>query len=277
MRVRNIAFCLLCLVCLVCMAAFASTASAKVYGLQDIMNPAMHNICAITFDDGPHAIRTDRILDALKEENVRATFFVLGSQVQHFPHIAQRIYAEGHEVGSHAFTHTALSSLPIIEVRKELEQTNKLLEQLDIPTPRFIRPPFGDYNGAIMRLLREMKMDLVLWSTDSYDWQGRPDYTDMPNMYPEVMNAQTQRGIFLFHDTKLVTAQDAKIIVQTLRQIGCKHFVTVSEYFDALNDPEALALLREAAPQEMALEGVEQGENVEESPPVLPVQSSTEN
>ncbi len=240
--VKNIALGVVLAACM--MLSVNSQATAKVYGALDIMNPVMHNICALTFDDGPHP-RTHKVLDALQAENVRATFFVLGSQVQYFPQITRRIYEEGHEIANHAFSHTALTSISVQEARQEILHTNALLEKLDIAKPRFIRPPLGAYNRSIMLLVRELEMDLVLWSTDSYDWQGRPDYTNMPNMTREAMTQENQRGIFLFHDTKLVTAQDAQKIVQTLRSMGCKHFVTVSEYFDALHSPQVLAALRE--------------------------------
>ncbi len=219
------------------------SAKAKVYGATDIMDPVMNNMCALTFDDGPHP-RTHKVLDALKEENVRATFFVLGENVQYLPYVITRIHNEGHEIANHAFSHTALTSLSPEDVHKEISSTNGLLRDLGVPKPRFLRPPLGAYDKKVARIARKLEMDVVLWSTDSYDWQGRPDYANMPNMLREVMTTETQRGIYLFHDTKLVTAQDAKEIVQTLRAIGCKYFVTVSEYFDALASPEVMTALR---------------------------------
>ncbi len=232
---------LVCMVISVC--AQGGKAHAKAYGLKQILDPTMHNICAITFDDGPHP-RTVHILDVLKEENIRATFFVLGSQVQYFPQIAKRIYQEGHEIANHSYTHPALTQLSDEGVKKELERTNAVIQKNGIPRPRFLRPPLGAYNGATMRIVNELGMDLVLWSTDSYDWQGRPDYSTMPNMAGEAMTDATQRGIFLFHDTKRTTSRDAKLIVMVLRAIGCKEFVTVSEYFDLQASPELLAMLR---------------------------------
>ncbi len=228
-------------------------AVAKIYGALDIMNPIMHNICALTFDDGPHP-RTEKVLRALQEENVKATFFVLGSQVEYLPHVVQRIHAQGHELANHAYTHTALTNFSRKGIYQEIHKTNELLRHLGIPKPRFLRPPLGAYNGTVKRVLDEMGMDLVLWTTDSYDWQGRPDYANMPNMLNEKMDVATQRGVYLFHDTKLVTAQDAKRIVQELRTLGCQRFVTISEYFSCLAYSEVLAKVREKTPQEKAYE-----------------------
>ncbi len=227
---------------------FVQLATAKVYGALDIMNPVMNNMCALTFDDGPHP-RTHKVLDALKEENVRATFFVLGENVQYLPYVITRIHNEGHEIASHAFSHTALTSLSPEEIYKEISDTTDLLGDLGVPKPRFLRPPLGAYDKKVARVARTLELDVVLWSTDSYDWQGRPDYANMPNMMREDMTTETQRGIYLFHDTKLVTAQDAREIVQTLRSIGCTYFVTVSEYFDALASPEVMAALRQEQDQ----------------------------
>ncbi len=234
------------------------TAMAKAYGARDILDPAMHNMCALTFDDGPHP-RTLRVLDVLKEENVKATFFVLGVQVKYYPQITQRIHEEGHEIANHAYSHTPLTTLSQLEVRREIEDTNALLLELGISKPRFVRPPLGAYDGQVMRELRRLEMDLVLWTTDSYDWQGRPDYYNMPNMANEAMTTETQRGIFLFHDTKLVTANDAKRIVTVLREIGCQHFVTVSEYFMYQESPLKLAQFRqENKPDKKQTSAIEQ-------------------
>ncbi len=226
---------------------------AKVYGILDIMNPAMHNICALTFDDGPHPF-TPKVLRALQEENVKATFFVLGLQVEYFPHTVKRIYAQGHEIANHAYSHRALTDLTHKEIYKEINKTNELLRHLGVPKPRFLRPPLGAYNGVVIKVLNQLGMDLVLWSTDSYDWQGRPDYTNMPNMLNENMTKKTQRGVYLFHDTKKVTAQDAKRIVQELRSMGCQRFVTISDYFSSLASPQVMAKVREKTAEEKARE-----------------------
>ncbi len=254
-----------------------SVGHTKAYSGWQIMNTSMNNICALTFDDGPHP-RTVKILDALKEENVRATFFVLGSQVQYFPKIVRRTHAEGHEIANHAFSHTALTTLSSAEVKKEIEQTNRLLAKYDIPKPRYLRPPLGAYDRSTIAILNELNMDLVLWSTDSFDWQGRPDYSNMPNMVGEVLTPETQRGVYLFHDIKLTTARDIKLIIMILRSIGCHHFVTVSEYFDAIKSPELLAKIREetvtAKVTEEAIlpeETVPTQFKIEKPAPILPV------
>ncbi len=240
-----------CFCFLITFQIFPSVGHTKAYSGWQIMDTSMNNICALTFDDGPHP-RTVKILDVLKEENVRATFFVLGSQVQYFPKIVRRAYEEGHEIANHAFSHTALTTLSAANVKHEIEHTNRLLAKYDIPKPRYLRPPLGAYDRSTVAILNELDMDLVLWSTDSFDWQGRPDYSNMPNMVGEVLTPETQRGIYLFHDIKLTTARDIKLIIMILRTIGCQQFVTVSEYFDAIDSPEVLAKLRENMVEETA-------------------------
>ncbi len=239
------------LVCF-CMS-FSANVQANVYDVQKIMDPQMHNICALTFDDGPHP-RTIEILDVLQEEGIKATFFVLGSQVSYYPKIVQRTYADGHEVASHAYTHMSLAKLSTERVRKEILDTNAVLEKNGIPKPRFLRPPLGEFDGRTVRILKELDMDVILWSTDSYDWMRKVDYANMPNMMGEKMTQKTQRGVFLFHDTKLRTAREVGRIIHTLRSIGCERFVTISEYADAQRSPELLAQLRENMSAEKTLE-----------------------
>ncbi len=234
---------------------FPTTSQAKVYDVMQIMDPKMHNICALTFDDGPHP-HSNKILDVLAEENVKATFFVLGAQLSYLPSIAKRMHAEGHEVASHAYTHLSLAKLSDASVRKELKDTNALLAKYGIPAPRFLRPPLGEFNFRTVKIANEFDLDIILWSTDSNDWRGRVNYAHMPNMINEAMTSKTQRGIYLFHDTKLRTARNVRLIVQTLRQIGCQRFVTVSEYTEAQSSEAALTALRQEMQSNDILEEV---------------------
>ncbi len=127
------------------------------------------NVVCITFDDGPCA-QTARILDTLKRENVRATFFCVGQQVERYPHIARRIVDEGHTLGNHSFSHGAVLPLKGANaIRKEIRDTQATIARATGRVPRFFRPPFGVTNPMIATALTGLGLTSVGWSVRSLD------------------------------------------------------------------------------------------------------------
>src|SRR5581483_7001528 len=96
----------------------------------------------LTFDDGPTKEFTPRILDALKEENVKVTFFAVGSQAEREPEILRREIADGHELGNHSFSHPDLGKIGELNADLEINSTNRLFEALTGHSTVLFRPPF---------------------------------------------------------------------------------------------------------------------------------------
>ena len=97
-------------------------------------------LVAITFDDGPHAVNTPKLLELFKKNDVKATFFVIGRSVKRDPELAKRMLAEGHELGNHTTTHADLAKLGDLEkVRKEIEDTQRILMETIEAMPRIIK------------------------------------------------------------------------------------------------------------------------------------------
>jgi len=94
---------------------------------------------ALTFDDGPEEYWTPKVLDILKEKNVRATFFVIGQQVQKHPDVLRRIDAEGHIIGDHTFTHADLTKLNSEQVDEEIEKCSTTIKTIIGKTPKLVR------------------------------------------------------------------------------------------------------------------------------------------
>ncbi len=220
----------LCIVFLQGMPAFA-----KMLDGHTILRASDANICALTFDDGPSHL-SGKILDELQAENVKATFFVLGSQVLQYPRFVQRMKDEGHEVANHSFNHADLSKLSAEGSYADMQKVNEILDEFGIE-PRYFRPPYGKHNKKVVAMAAKLGMDTVLWSTDSRDWSSQPDYANMENIFGRPFSTEEMRGIFLFHETKKRTARDIRLIITILRAVGCEHFVTVSEYFDTVSLP----------------------------------------
>jgi len=98
---------------------------------------------AMTFDDGPSAENTPRLLEMLKQRNIKATFFLIGQNVASNPDLVRRILAEGHEIGNHSWTHPQLSKLSDQRVSSEITKTQDAIKDASGFTPTLLRPPYG--------------------------------------------------------------------------------------------------------------------------------------
>ncbi|AOY75894.1 polysaccharide deacetylase family protein [Clostridium formicaceticum] len=209
------------------------------YGSEIVWNgPTDQKIVALTFDDGPHPRYTPKILDLLKEYDIKATFFVLGKHVERYPETVKRMIAEGHEIGNHTYSHINVRESSKEKIEEEFEKTQRAVFSLTGVKPQFFRPPFGFYNEATVGIAREAGCKIILWSThqDSKDWSN-------PGIYKiiETVLTKTQNGdIILLHDYvegESQTLEALKEILPELKNRGYS-FVTISQVIEmnALED-----------------------------------------
>jgi len=164
---------------------------------------------ALTFDDGPSAVWTPKVLDILKQRGVKATFFIVGTNGETNPSLVQRILAEGHEIGSHTFTHPNLGEVSSEVARLELNATQRLVEALTGRSMRLFRPPFfGDAEPttpseiAPVKLAQTLGYVTVGLRVDPDDWQG-PSADQIVQRIMDRMadtNPETRGQIILLHD-----------------------------------------------------------------------------
>lgn len=214
-----------------------------------IMDQSMpENLCALTFDDGPSP-NTPFLLDQLKAHDIKATFFLLGSQAVHYPNIVRAIQQNGHEIGNHSWSHANLRLLSSDRQKEEILKTDELLRSYGI-TPLYLRPPYGSFDDRTISIAGDLGISLILWSLDSHDWKHLPaNYAKLLSTRGTIYEDGNLRGIFLFHDIHKSTVDDLPRIIENLRAGGCQKFVTVSEYLHANMDPEpALAMTRRHSP-----------------------------
>lgn len=186
-------------------------------------------VVMLTFDDGPAAEKdggaTAQILDILKRENIKATFFVTGYGARNQA-LLKREIAEGHTVGTHTVTHPNLSKLQTKEaIEKEILPVNALVEKLTGKPVKYFRPPFGMYNdphGYVKEVAREREFEIINWTTGSLDWQ----YRDPAKVTDQVLKTIMPGGIVLMHDTHKWTAEALPMIIKGLREKGYE-FVTI--------------------------------------------------
>ncbi len=198
-------------------------------GMELIRLGISNNMCALTFDDGPGPY-TAKLLDVLAKHNVPATFFVVGTQVRRRPELIKRMLAEGHEVGNHSYSHTALRNRSPQAQHDDLIKLDHLLRDLGAK-PRFVRPPFGFYDHNTINTVQEMDGHIVMWTADSEDWRNTEDVNDILTNMQMIYRGAPLRGVFLFHDTHRPTVEHMDEILTALAAAGCR-FVTLSEYID---------------------------------------------
>lgn len=129
---------------------------------------------ALTFDDGPDDKFTIQILDILKEYQIKATFFLVGKQIERYPDIVKRIFDEGHDIGNHTWGHKQLSQLKQAQALEEIRSTNELIESITGYPVYLFRAPYGDTSGPVMSWLQEENQHVIGWSVDTLDWNGTP-------------------------------------------------------------------------------------------------------
>ena len=184
-------------------------------------------VIALTFDDGPHPSYTDRILDVLEQEGVKATFFVIGENVAAYPEVTRRVFGAGHEIGNHTYTHPLGGKAQLAELEAEIRKTDALLEKLGCPTVRLFRPPQGKYPAGLASCLQQSGKLTVLWNIDTRDWDKRTE----AQIINEVETKVHGGDIVLFHDFvggESATIPAIKKLIPALKERGYR-FVTVSE------------------------------------------------
>ncbi len=126
---------------------------------------------AITFDDGPSKY-TKKILDVLKKEKVKATFFLVGKHAEKYPDVARRIAGEGHEIGSHSYEHIQLSLRTAKTLVGQIDKSETAIKKITGKKPKYFRPPRGTYDQKLRALLVEMGYKITLWSVSTHDWRN---------------------------------------------------------------------------------------------------------
>ena len=189
---------------------------------------------AMTYDDGPHAANTPRLLDMLKQRNLKATFFVVGECAAEYPAIMKRIVAEGHEVANHSWSHPLLSKMAEGGVTEQLQKTHDAIVNTTGVAPKIMRPPYGGFT-ANQRAWANAKWGykIILWDVDPLDWKVR----NAEHVKTEILHHTVAGSIVLSHDIHKSTVDAMPDTLDGLIGRGFK-FVTVSELI-AMDKPAA--------------------------------------
>ncbi|MEG0473057.1 MAG: polysaccharide deacetylase family protein [Solibacillus sp.] len=179
---------------------------------------------ALTFDDGPHPKVTPQIVKILNKYDAKATFFVVGKNVQKYPEVVKNVSDAGHEIGNHTYEHKKLTALTVKQVNSQIELTDNAVKAAIDQTTTVFRPPYGAYNKTITNLL---EVPNIMWSIDTLDWKHHD-----PNKTLQIVKTNAKRdSIVLMHDIHQTTADSLDSVLAYLTQQGYE-FVTVSELLE---------------------------------------------
>lgn len=185
----------------------------------------------LTFDDGPHATYTPRVLDILKAHGLHAIFFMVGRNLGVMRDTApapganlelvRRVVAEGHAVGNHSYSHPVLPKLDNEHLRREVEDTQRLIETMAPPgasRTRTMRPPFGARNDRVLAEIDGQRLRSVMWNIDSLDWADPIPESIVRRVVREIEKEGS--GIILMHDIQARAVDALPRIITELKQRG---------------------------------------------------------
>lgn len=179
-------------------------------------DPAKKQI-ALSFDDGPSTTYTPEILNVLKEQSVKATFFTIGENIEEHPDIFKQILEEGHLVGNHSFYHSNWFDLQTSKsMIEEMQETHELVYQLSGKHLNWFRPPYGVINPQVKKALRKMKYQPIGWSVRSMDTVAR----DRAKLLNRLKQSLRPGAVILFHDTQQVTLEVLPDYIQFVKEQG---------------------------------------------------------
>lgn len=192
--------------------------------------PAASGKIALTFDDGPHEHYTEEILDILAKYDIKATFFVIGTNADTYPELIRKELEAGHEVENHTLSHVYLKKATDVEIKEEMIESQSIIASITDYKTKFLRPPGGLYDGRLTSIANELGYKIVLWSLDTCDWAHPTPENIAANVLEDVRGGD----IILMHDYiggNSPTPMALEIMLPKLIERGFE-FVTVSELLE---------------------------------------------
>lgn len=169
----------------------------------------------LTFDDGPNPSNTTNLLNALKQNGLRATMFNMGQYAQSYPSLVQAQVAAGMWVGNHSYTHPHMTTLSSAQMSSEITRTQQAIQAATGTAPKLFRPPYGETNATLKSVEAQNGLTEVIWNVDSQDWNGAST--------AQIVAAagRMQSGdVILMHDQYQTTIQALPQIAQNLKSRG---------------------------------------------------------
>ena len=199
--------------------------------------PAEGRKVALTLDDGPSYLYTERILDVLKKYGVKASFFLIGERMIEHPEMVRRIYLEGHDLGNHTYNHLRLDKFADQRVDYEIAETNRVFENILGFVPEYFRPPGGRFNQTVLNTVEYYGLTPIGWSINANDFLYENQYVNEEYVQRRVsaILALLERNlkpgaIILMHNGSLISLAVLPKMIEHIQSQGYE-FVILSDYF----------------------------------------------
>jgi len=171
---------------------------------------------AFSFDASWGVTYTPTLLEILRENNIKTTFFLTGFWVEKYPDMVKEIFDEGHEIGNHTYSHPHLNSLSEDEIINELNKVGNMIYEITEIQPTLFRPPFGEYSNKVIAAIDKCGYQTIQWSIDSLDWKE----LGKEPMVKRVTEALHPGAIVLFHNNGKYTAEALPEIIAYTKEQG---------------------------------------------------------
>jgi len=217
-------------ICLTLAVAVAIIGSASAYANSDRLLPIYcvetdKKQIAISFDAAWGNDDTQQLIDILAEYKVPATFFVVGAWVDKYPESVKALHDAGHQIQNHSNTHPHMPQLSREQMIDEIESCNQKIESITGVCPTLLRPPYGDYDNALIEVMTDLKMSTIQWDVDSLDWK---DNASPESICHRVTSKVKNGSIVLFHNDADHTPEALPNILKCLKDEGYE-FVFISD------------------------------------------------
>lgn len=192
------------------------TSCASIPGAKHANNSKFHvKTVHLSFDDGPSPTYTSPILSYLKEQHIKANFFLVGEMVNNSPELVKEEIADGHNVGGHSMTHKELTKIRLDSAKSEISESMKLVNQFQ-HTDLF-RFPYGSSNEGLRRYARDNGYRVIYWNIDTEDWKY-PQKEEIFKKFKDQIEKSSDCPIILMHDIHPQTLGALKMIVEYLKE-----------------------------------------------------------
>lgn len=223
----------------------AESPGSQIFGKTLVSGPHDERVVALTYDDGPNPPYTNAIVDVLRQERVRATFFVVGEAVQAYPDVVRRETRDGNAIGNHTWAHEHLVLDDSAALRETLEKTDRAIFAATGTHTRIMRPPYGGRDWLVLGEVRKLGYTPVMWSVPlAKDWE----YPPASVIAQRVLRYVTDGSIIVLHDgnrgivctrthqpahvcDRSADVEATRLIVDALKREGYR-FVTIPELLE---------------------------------------------
>lgn len=230
-KAKNLVFYSVFILCAVALIRLGASGVVSVYNSEAERKLPIYSvdrggekICSLTFDAAWGDEDTDELIGILSENDVKATFFVVGSWVEKYPNSVKKFFDSGHEIMNHSNTHPHINQLSNAKIEEEITKCDDKIEAVTGIRPTLFRGPYGEYNNNVISAAEKLNHMVIQWNVDSLDWRE----LSAEEIYERVIKRTESGSIILFHNGAKNTPEALKKILPRLIADGYK-FVPVSE------------------------------------------------